>query len=409
MNDVHIADFNLDQYEEVSARVPPTPLNSSTYSMSLLQTTSGPSPNPRNTNISLDLRTTSLTPRSIRHRTRSSPTPAPRKPKPEKYRSSLGSRPAPLSCISETLSEGTLQQVPWNGRAQFYSTSSVLRVESDGEVLQATEPRPEQDPKNTKSLVQHTSMPQNIHDYPTPPRKGVTPEIDDSQLLSTSTVVSENHGTTTASLSPLGDFRCEASVDAMLQKRSSLRTMMTPINTLGDLSVLSQETSVSDSGQGPLNPAETALTPISGQGPESSYGDIGMQRDDITGGAEDLDATEGSQNKSSEAGNNHTNPYRILYSLICKDVENPKNALIRYSWKPFDGLKTPVDINIDFQELAVISIEDRIEGTPLIFRRNQAWYNFGTVEDKDPGPFVVGTDFFPFRDGTQDCGFIPNT
>lgn len=86
---------------------------------------------------------------------------------------------------------------------------------------------------------------------------------------------------------------------------------------------------------------------------------------------------------------------KIIYKLVCKDQANQQMETIRYSWKPFEGLARDFEEDDRRQKLAVMDVASVIYGIPSAAgRKNQHRHNFGTIEDKDPDPFVVGVDFY---------------
>jgi hypothetical protein len=84
----------------------------------------------------------------------------------------------------------------------------------------------------------------------------------------------------------------------------------------------------------------------------------------------------------------------IIYKLACTDQENPNKETFRYSWNPFEGLARDQTEDKARQERAVIDVIDRISGFALKERKSQHRHNFGTLEDTDPTPYIVGVDFF---------------
>ncbi|KAF8859027.1 P-loop containing nucleoside triphosphate hydrolase protein [Acephala macrosclerotiorum] len=131
-------------------------------------------------------------------------------------------------------------------------------------------------------------------------------------------------------------------------------------------------------------------TPTSTQG--SQHQDQGL-RDPMDLVAQSLEALNPVEDTASNATEIASTSNRICYRLVCTDQENTKKQVTRYSWKPFEGLQNGDDEDKARRELAVMDVMDQIKGQPLCSRNNQLRHNFGTEEDKDPDPFVVGVDY----------------
>jgi len=84
-------------------------------------------------------------------------------------------------------------------------------------------------------------------------------------------------------------------------------------------------------------------------------------------------------------------PSTIIYRLSCRDLMT-QEELIRYSTTPFHGF---IDNDGSTRtELAPMDVMLYTRGNKLKDRKSQHRSTFGTNDDPDPEPFVIGKDFF---------------